>query len=87
MEPARRGDRGDGVGESTASATPPEYHGMILHLRQGEKMPAGATCWRGWWRCGTKRNELDFRRAAFRVRGDVIDVFPRGACGAFDSNP
>ena len=54
---------------------PGEYHGMILHLRQGEKMSQRDVLARLVAMQYT-RNELDFRRGTFRVRGDVIDVFP-----------
>jgi excinuclease ABC subunit B len=54
---------------------PSEYHGMILHLRQGEKMSQRDVLARLVAMQYT-RNELDFRRGTFRVRGDVIDVFP-----------
>jgi excinuclease ABC subunit B len=54
---------------------PGEYHGMILHLRQGEKMVQRDILAR-LVAMQYERNELDFRRGTFRVRGDVIDVFP-----------
>ena len=54
---------------------PSEYHGMILHLRQGEKIAQRDLLAR-LVAMQYDRNELDFRRGTFRVRGDVIDVFP-----------
>jgi len=54
---------------------PSEYHGMILHLRQGEKVSQRDVLARLVAMQYT-RSELDFRRGTFRVRGDVIDVFP-----------
>jgi len=54
---------------------PSEYHGMILHLRQGETMAQRDVIGR-LVAMQYERNELDFRRGTFRVRGDVIDVFP-----------
>jgi excinuclease ABC subunit B len=54
---------------------PSEYHGMILHLRQGEKLSQRDVLAR-LVAMQYDRNELDFRRGTFRVRGDVIDVFP-----------
>jgi excinuclease ABC subunit B len=54
---------------------PSEYHGMILHLRQAEKMAQRDVLAR-LVAMQYERNELDFRRGTFRVRGDVIDVFP-----------
>src|SRR3954462_13663435 len=54
---------------------PSEYHGMILHLREGEKLGQRDVLARLVAMQYT-RSELDFRRGTFRVRGDVIDVFP-----------
>ena len=54
---------------------PSEYHGMILHLRAGEKMAQRDVLAR-LVAMQYERSELDFRRGTFRVRGDVIDVFP-----------
>jgi excinuclease ABC subunit B len=73
-------ERRDVVIVATVSAIygigdPSEYHGMILHLRQGEKMSQRDVLARLVAMQYT-RNELDFRRGTFRVRGDVIDVFP-----------
>jgi excinuclease ABC subunit B len=54
---------------------PVDYHSMILHLRQGEKMGQREVL----GRLATmqyERNDYDFQRGTFRVRGDVIDVFP-----------
>jgi excinuclease ABC subunit B len=73
-------ERRDVVIVATVSAIygigdPSEYHGMILHLRQGEKMPQRDVLGR-LVAMQYERNELDFRRGTFRVRGDVIDVFP-----------
>ncbi len=54
---------------------PSEYHGMILHLREGEKLSQRDVLAR-LVAMQYERSELDFRRGTFRVRGDVIDVFP-----------
>jgi excinuclease ABC subunit B len=54
---------------------PVDYHGMILHLREGEKYPQREIIAR-LTAMQYERNELDFRRGTLRVRGDVIDVFP-----------
>src|SRR5436190_9374240 len=48
---------------------------MILHLRQGEKLSQRDALARLVAMQYT-RSDLDFRRGTFRVRGDVIDVFP-----------
>jgi excinuclease ABC subunit B len=73
-------ERRDVVIVATVSAIygigdPSEYHGMILHLRQGERMSQRDVLGR-LVAMQYQRSELDFRRGTFRVRGDVIDVFP-----------
>jgi excinuclease ABC subunit B len=73
-------ERRDAVIVATVSAIygigdPSEYHGMILHLRNGEKMAQRDVLAR-LVAMQYSRSELDFRRGTFRVRGDVIDVFP-----------
>src|SRR4029078_13646967 len=73
-------ERRDMVIVATVSAIyrigdPSEYHGMILHLREGEKGSQSEVIAR-LVAMQYDRNELDFRRGTFRVRGDVIDVFP-----------
>ncbi|HXJ10183.1 MAG TPA: excinuclease ABC subunit UvrB, partial [Burkholderiales bacterium] len=73
-------ERRDAVIVGTVSAIygigdPSEYHGMILHLRQGEKLAQRDVLGR-LVAMQYERSELDFRRGTFRVRGDVIDVFP-----------
>jgi excinuclease ABC subunit B len=73
-------ERRDVVIVATVSAIygigdPSEYHGMILHLRQGEELAQRDVLAR-LVAMQYERNELDFRRGTFRVRGDVIDVFP-----------
>ncbi len=54
---------------------PTDYHGMVLHLKQGDKMSQKEAILR---LIGMQydRNDFDFSRGSFRVRGDVIDVFP-----------
>ncbi len=54
---------------------PVDYHGMILHLRQGEAMPQRDAIKR-LTEMQYDRNEIDFRRGTFRVRGDVLDIYP-----------
>ena len=54
---------------------PSDYHQMILHLKEGEKLAQRDII----SRLSTmqyERNEMDFSRGHFRVRGDVIDIFP-----------
>ena len=54
---------------------PVDYHSMILHLRQGEKMGQRDLI-RRLAEMQYDRNETDFKRGVYRVRGDVIDIFP-----------
>ena len=73
-------EREDSVIVATVSAIygigdPVDYHGMVLHLTQGEKVSQRDVILR---LTGMQydRNEFDFARGTFRVRGDVVDVFP-----------
>jgi excinuclease ABC subunit B len=54
---------------------PVDYHSMVLHLKQGDKMSQKDAILR---LIGMQydRNDFDFSRGNFRVRGDVVDIFP-----------
>ncbi|MFA5242426.1 MAG: excinuclease ABC subunit UvrB [Sulfuricella sp.] len=54
---------------------PVDYHGMILHLRQGEKIGQREAIKR-LSEMQYDRNDVEFSRGTFRVRGDVLDIFP-----------
>jgi excinuclease ABC subunit B len=54
---------------------PVDYHGMILHLRERERLSQRDIISR-LANMQYERNELEFKRGVFRVRGDVLDVFP-----------
>src|SRR5512140_2389612 len=54
---------------------PVDYHGMILHLREREKLSQRDIISR-LTAMQYARNEFEFARGTFRVRGDVLDVFP-----------
>ena len=54
---------------------PVDYHSMILHLKEGEKLGQREII-RRLAEMQYERNDIDFNRGAYRVRGDVIDVFP-----------
>ena len=54
---------------------PVDYHAMILHLREGERI-GHRDLIRRLVAMQYTRADIDFRRGTFRVRGDVIDVFP-----------
>ena len=73
-------ERSDVIIVATVSAIfglgdPQTYHGMILHLKQGERIDQRAILKR-LAEMQYTRNDLELRRATFRVRGDVIDVHP-----------
>ena len=54
---------------------PGDYHKMVLTLRQGDKMSQSDAVKR-LVAMQYERNEIDFSRGTFRVRGDTIDIFP-----------
>ena len=54
---------------------PSDYHAMVLHLREGEHYAQRDLIARLVAMQYT-RAEFDFQRGTFRVRGDVIDIFP-----------
>jgi excinuclease ABC subunit B len=73
-------EREDSVIVATVSSIygigdPVDYHGMILHLREKEKIAQRDVIQR-LVSMQYERNEMDFARGTFRVRGDVIDIFP-----------
>ncbi len=73
-------ERQDAVIVATVSAIygigdPVDYHGMILHLRENEKIERQDAIKR-LTEMQYERNDVEFSRGHFRVRGDVIDIFP-----------
>ncbi|MEX3583542.1 MAG: excinuclease ABC subunit UvrB [Burkholderia sp.] len=73
-------ERRDVVIVATVSAiygigNPSEYHQMILTLRAGDRMGQRDVIARLIAMQYT-RNEQNFQRGTFRVRGDTIDIFP-----------
>lgn len=54
---------------------PVDYHSMILHLREGERMDQRAAI-RRLTEMQYDRNDMDFTRGRFRLRGEVLDIFP-----------
>lgn len=52
-----------------------EYHNMILTMRVGDKLDQRAMVKR-LTDMQYERNDVDFHRGIFRVRGDIIDIFP-----------
>jgi len=73
-------ERRDVVIVATVSAiygigNPSDYHRMVMTLRTGDKMGQRDVIAQ-LIRMQYQRNEMDFSRGTFRVRGDTIDVFP-----------
>ena len=54
---------------------PGDYHSMVMTLRPGDKMSQREIVTR-LIAMQYDRNEMDFQRGVFRVRGDTIDIFP-----------
>ncbi len=73
-------ERRDVVIVATVSAIygigdPSSYHRMVMTLRTGDRINQRDVIAQ-LVRMQYERNELDFSRGKFRVRGDTIDVFP-----------
>lgn len=73
-------EREDAVIVATVSAIyglgdPAAYHGMILHLKEGGVMDQREILQR-LAELQYTRNEFELKRGTFRVRGDVIDIYP-----------
>ena len=73
-------ERRDVVIVATVSAIygigqPEAYHKMVMTLRTGDKMGQRDMIAQ-LVRMQYQRNDIDFSRGAFRVRGDTIDIFP-----------
>ncbi len=73
-------ERRDTIIVATVSAIyglgdPKSYLGMVLHIVRGEPIDQRQLL-RRLAELQYTRNDMDFRRATYRVRGDVIDIFP-----------
>lgn len=73
-------ERSDAIIVATVSCIyglgdPESYLKMVLHLDRGDRMDQRALLQR-LTELQYSRNDLDFSRATFRVRGDVVDIFP-----------
>ena len=73
-------ERSDTIIVATVSAIyglgdPELYHKMVLHLNRGDKWDQRDLV-RRLAELQYTRNDVDFHRATYRVRGDVIDIFP-----------
>ncbi|MEM7469507.1 MAG: excinuclease ABC subunit UvrB, partial [Pseudomonadota bacterium] len=73
-------ERPDTIIVATVSAiyglgTPEEYHRMVLHLRRGDILNQRDIL-RRLAELQYTRNELELARGTYRVRGEIIDIFP-----------
>ncbi|MDA8533620.1 excinuclease ABC subunit UvrB [Burkholderiaceae bacterium] len=73
-------ERRDVVVVATVSAIygigdPQSYHKMVMLLRAGDKLDQREVIGQ-LVRMQYQRNDVDFSRGTFRVRGDTIDIFP-----------
>ncbi len=73
-------ERPDTIIVATVSAIyglgdPNEYHGMVLHLKRGDTIDQRVIL-RRLAELQYTRNDLDLVRGTYRVRGEVIDIFP-----------
>ena len=73
-------ERDDSIIVATVSAIygigdPVDYQGMVLYMQVGEKLLQRNIILR-LVSMQYERNDFDFARGTFRVRGDVIDIFP-----------
>jgi excinuclease ABC subunit B len=73
-------ERPDAIIVATVSAIyglgdPEAYFSMVLHLVRGERIDQRSLL-RRLAEMQYKRNELEFAQGSYRVRGDVIDIFP-----------
>jgi excinuclease ABC subunit B len=73
-------ERDDSIIVATVSAIygigdPVDYQGMVLYIQVGDKLLQRNIILR-LLAMQYERNDFDFSRGNFRVRGDVIDIFP-----------
>ncbi len=73
-------ERGDVIIVASVSCiyglgSPEAYHGMMLLLEEGREFPRDEML-RRLVEIQYERNDIDFHRGAFRVRGDLVEIFP-----------
>ena len=54
---------------------PKSYLKMVLHLDRGDELEIGKLLLR-LAELQYSRNDIEFKRASYRVKGDVVDIFP-----------
>jgi excinuclease ABC subunit B len=55
--------------------SPEAYQGLLLHLDRGQEIERDQVL-RKLVEIHYQRNDMDFHRGTFRVRGDVVEIFP-----------
>jgi excinuclease ABC subunit B len=55
--------------------SPEAYHGMLLHVEKGDSVSREDVL-KKLVEIHYERSDLDFHRSSFRVRGDVVDIYP-----------
>jgi excinuclease ABC subunit B len=55
--------------------SPEAYYGMLLQLEEGKEVPRDEML-RRLVEIQYERNDIDFHRGTFRVRGDIVEIFP-----------
>jgi excinuclease ABC subunit B len=55
--------------------SPEAYYGLLLYIEKGKRMPRGDILSK-LVEIHYERNDIDFHRGTFRVRGDVVEIFP-----------
>jgi excinuclease ABC subunit B len=73
-------DRGDVIIVASVSCiyglgSPEAYHGMMIFLEEGMEIQRDEML-RRLVEIQYERNDIDFHRGTFRVRGDVVEIFP-----------
>lgn len=73
-------ERSDAIIVSTVSAIyglgdPEQYFKMVLHIVRGDEIDQRVLL-RRLAELQYKRNDVDFSRGSYRVRGEIIDIFP-----------
>jgi excinuclease ABC subunit B len=55
--------------------SPEAYYGLLLYIEKGKRMPRSDILSK-LVEIQYERNDIDFHRGTFRVRGDVVEIFP-----------
>ena len=79
---ASLGERGDVIVVASVSCiyglgAPEEYFDLAISLRPGDTMPRDELL-RRLIELQYERKDIDFSRSSFRVRGDIVEIFPAG---------